>query len=121
MKGNMKKVNIFIISIVLLLAGMDLKSKNYTVKGEIETVRKDSYVTIRFYAKPQLESYRVFAFNTVLGNVFIVKEIESNDNENIYLAEFQPDKKESFEILRAGMSVISMSADKSIDNRWISL
>lgn len=118
MKDNMKKINIFIISIGLLLTGMDLKSNNYTVKGEIETVRKDNYVTIRFYAKPQLQSYQVFAFNTVLGDVFIVKEIESSDNENIYLAEFKPDKKESPEILRAGMSVISMSSDKSIDNRY---
>lgn len=118
MTGNMKKINIFILSLVLLLSGIDLKSSNYIVEGEIETVRKDNYVTIRFHAKPQLQSYKVFAFNSIIGDVFIVKEIESSEMGNVFLAEFKPEKKESPEVIRAGMSVISMREDKSIDSRY---
>lgn len=93
MTGNMKKLNIFIICVVLLLSGIGIKSNDHTVEGVVETVRKDNYLTIRFYAKPQSQSYQVFAFNSVIGNIFIVKEIESSEGENIYLAEFKPEKK----------------------------
>jgi len=112
------KTNAFFFAFFLLFfTGINVNSADYTVSGKVETVRKNNYVTIRFFERPDSDVYYIFTNNSIIGSVFLIKREEITDR-HIYLAEFVTDNKEGAVFLRAGMSVISIKPDKSIDTRY---
>lgn len=105
------------IFIMILFNGVEVSSSDYTVAGKVESVRKNSYITIAFPEKPEKNSYYILSNNTVTGSVSLIRKIESGER-HLYLALFSPEDKEGPAIIRAGSLVIYMRPDKSIDSRY---
>ena len=113
----MKLFTFYFASMLLLFTGVDVNSSDYVVEGKIETVRKNNYITISFFEKPVLNDYYIFSNNAIIGSVVLVKK-EETVNSHTYLAEFTTANGKESPVLRAGMSVISIKPDKSIDSRY---
>jgi len=86
----------------------------YTVKGQIESVRKDNIVNIVFHGNPEKETYYIFVDDRVIGTVLILSVAEhplASGASRRVLGRYNLYSENYERMLKAG-TVIGLSSEK---------
>ena len=115
MRGLMfSKMNFFFIVMLLYASSA---SSIYTKTGTIETIREDGYITVIFEKMPEKDLYYIFSNDKIIGNISSLKQIPDVYGKKRYLCKYSLLHEEYKQILRPGLDIVLIEADKEIDKR----
>ena len=108
---------IFYIILLLLFTLSAYAQEERTKAGVIETIRDREYITVIFDKIPDRDTYYIYSADKIIGNISSLKEIPEISSKKRYLCNYTLLKEEFRAILRPGLDIVILSADKEIDRQ----
>lgn len=87
----------------------------YTKIGTVETVREDGYLTAIFYTEPVKDLYYITSGDVIIANISSFRPVPAVSGSKRYLCRYSLLTTADSALLRAGLDIVFMEADKEID------